>query len=205
MATTPRAPATRVGAARRKLLAAAAERFYADGVNGTGIDAITAAAGVAKMSLYNNFASKDDLVLAYLEARHEEWLGLYRTRLDEAGPTATPRAGVEAVFDAYVDHADMAYQHGFRGCGLLNAAAELPAGSPGRELVRRHKEEVERIVRDHLSGALPSDAATRLARHLSFLLEGAMSRAGLEGGDALLHEAKTLALSLVDESMSRGS
>lgn len=205
MPTTPRAPATRVGAARRKLLAAAAERFYADGVNGTGIDAITAAAGVAKMSLYNNFASKDDLVLAYLEARHEEWLGLYRTRLDEAGPTATPRAGVEAVFDAYVDHADMAYQHGFRGCGLLNAAAELPAGSPGRELVRRHKEEVERIVRDHLSGALPSDAATPLARHLSFLLEGAMSRAGLEGGDALLHEAKTLALSLVDESMSRGS
>ena len=99
MQTTPRAPATRVGAARRKLLAAAAERFYADGVSGTGIDAITAAAGVAKMSLYNNFASKDDLVLAYLEARHEEWLGLYRTRLDEAGPAATPRTGVEAVFD----------------------------------------------------------------------------------------------------------
>ena len=202
MQTTPRAPATRVGAARRKLLAAAAERFYADGVSGTGIDAITAAAGVAKMSLYNNFASKDDLVVAYLEARHEEWLGLYRTRLDEAGPAATPRAGVEAVFDAYIDHADMAYQHGFRGCGLLNAAAELPAGSPGRELVRRHKEEVVRIVRDHLSGAdLPTAAAMRLARHLSFLLEGAMSRAGLEGGDALLHEAKTLARSLVGESV----
>lgn len=202
MQTTPRAPATRVGAARRKLLAAAAERFYADGVSGTGIDAITAAAGVAKMSLYNNFASKDDLVVAYLEARHEEWLGLYRTRLDEAGPAATPRTGVEAVFDAYIDHADMAYQHGFRGCGLLNAAAELPAGSPGRELVRRHKEEVEQILRGHLGAAdLPADAATRLARHLSFLLEGAMSRAGLEGGDALLHEAKTLARSLVGESV----
>ena len=109
---------------------------------------------------------------------------------------------VEAVFDAYIDHADMAYQHGFRGCGLLNAAAELPAGSPGRELVRRHKEEVEQILRGHLGAAdLPADAATRLARHLSFLLEGAMSRAGLEGGDALLHEAKTLARSLVGESV----
>ena len=206
MPTTTRTPATRVGAARRKLLTAAAERFYADGVNGTGIDAITAAAGVAKMSLYNNFASKDDLVLAYLQARHEEWLGLYRTRLDDAGPAATPRAGVEAVFDAYIDHADMAYQHGFRGCGLLNAAAELPAGSPGRELVRRHKEEVERLVRDHLGAAdLPADPATRLARHLSVLLEGAMSRAGLEGGDALLHEAKTVALELLDDHLPSAS
>src|SRR3712207_6417109 len=106
------------GPARTRLLAAAAECFYDSGVNGTGIDAITAAAGVAKMSLYNNFASKDDLVLAYLEARHEEWLGLYRRRLTDASDA---RARVAAVLDAYVDHAEMAYRHGFLGCGLLNA------------------------------------------------------------------------------------
>src|SRR5476649_1365940 len=95
------------GSARDRLLAAAAECFYNYGVNGTGIDAITAAAGVAKMSLYNNFASKDDLVLAYLQARHEEWLDLYRGLA-----TATDaRAGIVAVFDAYIDHAEMAYQH----------------------------------------------------------------------------------------------
>src|ERR1039457_3537703 len=128
------------GSARDRLLAAAAEGFYNHGVNGTGIDAVTAAAGVAKMSLYNNFASKDDLVLAYLQARHQEWLDLYHRRL----ATATDaRAGIAAVFDAYIDHAEMAYQHGFRGCGLLNAAAELPAGAPGRAVVRRHKEDVE--------------------------------------------------------------
>src|SRR3954453_4303770 len=69
------------GPARARLLAAAAECFYDHGVAGSGIDTITAAAGVAKMSLYNNFASKDDLVLAYLEARHEEWLGRFRRRL----------------------------------------------------------------------------------------------------------------------------
>src|SRR4051812_7295502 len=122
------------GSARERLMAAAAECFYDHGVNGTGIDTITAAAGVAKMSLYNNFASKDDLVLAYLEARHEEWLGLYRDRLAEA---TDARQRVAVVFDAYVDHAEMAYRHGFRGCGLLNAAAELPVGAPGRDLVRR--------------------------------------------------------------------
>src|SRR3954451_18138822 len=73
------------GSAKSRLLAAAAGCFYNRGVNGTGIDTITAAAGVAKMSLYNNFASKDDLVLAYLQARHEEWLALYRRRLAAAG------------------------------------------------------------------------------------------------------------------------
>src|SRR5450755_3235946 len=77
--------------ARDRLLAAAAECFYNHSVNGAGIDAITAAAGVAKMSLYNNFASKDDLVLAYLQARHEEWLDLYHRRL-AAAPGA--RAGI---------------------------------------------------------------------------------------------------------------
>ena len=57
--------------ARERLLAAAAECFYANGVNGTGIDTITAAAGVAKMSLYTHSASTDALILAYLTAPHE--------------------------------------------------------------------------------------------------------------------------------------
>src|SRR5208282_2055634 len=115
----------RRGRARQQLLEAAARLFYADGLAATGIDTITAEAGVAKMSLYNNFSSKADLVRAYLEARHEEWLALYRRRLESA---RDPREAVLAVFDAYTDHAALAYQHGFRGCGLLNAAAELPAG-----------------------------------------------------------------------------
>src|SRR3954471_4983116 len=172
------ARATIRGSARDRLLAAAAECFYNQGVNGTGIDAITAAAGVAKMSLYNNFASKDDLVLAYLQARHEEWLALYHRRLATA---ADARAGIVAVFDAYVDHAEMAYQHGFRGCGLLNAAAELPAGAPGRALVRRHKEDVEALLADHLAQLVPEPQRQPLSEQLSFLLEGAMARAGLAG------------------------
>ena len=58
--------------ARELLLGAAARLFYHRGVAATGIDTITAEAGVAKKSLYNNFTSKADLVAAYLEARHEE-------------------------------------------------------------------------------------------------------------------------------------
>ncbi len=186
--------------ARARLLAAAAQCFYDHGVTGTGIDTITAAAGVAKMSLYNNFASKDDLVVAYLEARHEEWLDLYRRRLADA---TDARQRVAAVFDAYVDHAEMAYRHGFRGCGLLNAAAELPAGAPGRQLVRRHKEEVEALLAKHLAelDEVPAERVADLAEELSFLLEGAMARAGLEGDSRRLHRVRELALQSVDAAV----
>jgi AcrR family transcriptional regulator len=182
--------------AREALLEAAARRFYAHGLTGTGIDSITAEAGVAKKSLYNNFASKAELVTAYLYARHEEWLRLYRSRLEMA---ATPKDRVLAVFDAYADHAGLAYEHGFRGCGLLNAAADLPAGDPGRAVVRRHKEEVEALLAEHLA-ELPGPAGhtAPLARHLAFLLEGSMVRAGLEGDDRCVVEARGIAVSLLD-------
>lgn len=182
--------------AREALLEAAARRFYAYGLTGTGIDTITAEAGVAKKSLYNNFASKADLVTAYLHARHEEWLALYRARL---GKAVTAQDRVLAVFDAYADHADLAYEHGFRGCGLLNAAAELPAGDPGRAVVRRHKEEVEALLAGHVAEVLPDAAgqAAPLAQHLAFLLEGSMVRAGLEGNDHCVLEARRIAATMI--------
>ncbi|PTT70430.1 TetR/AcrR family transcriptional regulator [Arthrobacter sp. HMWF013] len=191
------APSTRARRpAREALLEAAARRFYANGLTGTGIDTITAEAGVAKKSLYNNFSSKADLVTAYLYARHEEWLRLYRARRERA---ATPEERILAVFDAYADHAGLAYEKGFRGCGLLNAAAELPAGDPGRAVVRQHKEDVEALLSGHLAELLP-DAPERvplLARHLAFLLEGSMARAGLEGDDRCILEARRIADTLI--------
>ena len=101
--------------ARERLLNAAAALFYNDGIAATGIDAITHRAGVAKQSLYNNFASKADLVAAYIDARHQEWLELYAARVEHA---ADAKQRILAVFDAYADHADMAYERGRRHMGL---------------------------------------------------------------------------------------
>ena len=184
--------------ARERLLKAASELFYNEGIVATGIDAITARAGVAKMSLYNNFASKADLVQAYVESRHKEWQGIYRARLRTA---VTPQDRILAVFDSYLDHAAFDYQKGFRGCGLYNAAAELPMGDPGRVAVATQKEEAERLIRNALEELLPRDPprAAELAEHLSFLLEGAMTRAGLEGHDTRLRSARRMAEALLRE------
>lgn len=185
--------------AREKLLKAAAVLFYEHGIAGTGIDAIVQRAGVAKKSLYNNFSSKSALVSQYLTVRHAEWLGLYEAR--SAG-AVSPREKIMAVFDAYRDHAEHAYEHGFRGCGLLNAAAELPAGDAGREAVRHHKEEVEAILLAHVLEVVGGDTerARTLARQMAFLLEGAITRAGLEGNSDLVVEARSMALGMLDRS-----
>jgi len=190
--------AERTHSARDRLLVAAAELFYDGGIAATGIDAVIKAAGVAKMSLYNNFQSKDELVRAYIDARHAEWLGLYAERLARA---ETPLARVLAVFEAYEDHAACAYAHGFRGCGILNAAAELPADSPGRAAVREHKEEVERLLLGHVREYLPpgDGRAREKAEHLAFLLEGAMARAGLEGNGGRLAQAKRMAAAVLEQ------
>lgn len=183
-----------MGAAREKLIKAASRRFYQDGINATGIDAITAEAGVAKKSLYNNFSSKATLVSAYIDARHEQWLGLHRIRASHA---TTPEDRVLAVFDAYIDHASGIDDNGFRGCGLLNAAAEFPAHAPERLAVRAHKEQVEQILAEGLESLTDEGSARELAEHFSFLLEGAVARAGLEGTPARLERARMIAAAML--------
>ncbi|MDN8230297.1 TetR/AcrR family transcriptional regulator [Acinetobacter baumannii] len=182
--------------ARQKILDAAATLFYNDGITATGINTVTAKADVAKMSLYNNFSSKGELVDAYIAARHQEWLDLYQKRLEK---TKTAKEAILAVFDAYQDHAEFAYEKGFRGCGLLNAAAEFPANSSGRNAVRQHKEQVEAIVAEHLNHLLKdSPRVSYIASQLAFLLEGSMARAGLEGSSRQLQLARQMAEDILD-------
>ncbi|MDO6963339.1 TetR/AcrR family transcriptional regulator [Rhizobium alvei] len=184
--------------AKDRLLAAAAELFYRDGVVATGIDAITAHAGVAKMSLYNNFSSKAELVNAYMTKRVVDWREGCDARVAAA---KTPHDKVLAVFDSYIEHAGLAYDWGFRGCGLLNAAAELAVDDPARKIVAQQKTEAEERMRSHLFEMRPDgneEMIGAVAEHLSFLLEGAMARAGLEGHDGRLRAARKLAVSILE-------
>ena len=164
--------------AKQKILDAAAILFYNDGITNTGINTITDKAKVAKMSLYNNFPTKSDLISSYIEARHQEWLELYAVRNRDAH---TPVDKIIAVFEAYQDHAEFAYEKGFRGCGLLNAAAEFPAHSSERLAVKQHKDEIEKIISTQLALLIEEpERVQQIALMLSFLLEGSIARAGLE-------------------------
>ncbi|MCU4337410.1 TetR/AcrR family transcriptional regulator [Acinetobacter dispersus] len=186
--------------AKQKILDAASTLFYNDGISNTGINSITEKANVAKMSLYNNFATKSDLITCYIEARHQEWLDLYEKRKAQI---QTPIDGILAVFDAYQDHAEFAYEKGFRGCGLLNAAAEFPAHSPERLAVKQHKDEIEAILAGHLQQLSTNPQRVKeLALLLSFILEGSIARAGLESSSDKVFAAKQMVQNLLAQEVS---
>ena len=185
--------------AKQRILEAASILFYNDGINNTGINAITEKAKVAKMSLYNNFPAKSHIVNSYIEARHQEWLDLYAIRSKEVH---TPLDKILAVFDAYQDHAEFAYEKGFRGCGLLNAAAEFPANSPERWAIKLHKDEIENIISNQLSEIfLNQDKVQKIALMLSFILEGSIARAGLEGSSHKIQAAKRIVLNILEQEV----
>src|SRR6185312_16278821 len=103
--------------ARERLLIAADELFYEEGINLVGIDRIIERAGVAKASLYDCFGSKEELIRAYLQRRHEarqarlrDWLTRY----------ATPRQKILGIFDYAVESAA---KPEFRGCPFVRASA----------------------------------------------------------------------------------
>ena len=108
--------------ARERLLAAANELFYEEGVHTVGIDRVIEQAGVAKGSLYNTFGSKDELIHAYLEFRHESLAQRISRTVERYD---TPRDRVLAVFEA---QGDMFAEPGYRGCAFARASAESHPG-----------------------------------------------------------------------------
>src|SRR4051794_23859481 len=108
-------PRAEPASARERLLAAADERFYAEGVNTVGIDRVIAHATVAKARLYQAFGSKEALFRACLERRHER----RRERVERAlAACATPRDRLLSAFDVLLEFSS---RPGFRGCPFVNA------------------------------------------------------------------------------------
>src|ERR1700722_7379361 len=110
--------ATRRVSAHDKLLAAANELFYAEGIQTVGVDRIIEHAGVSRASFYNNFDSKEQLIHTYLLGRHEGTIA----RLSGAIATFDdPRRKILAVFDI---QAELICQPGFNGCAFVAASTE---------------------------------------------------------------------------------
>ena len=162
--------------ARERLLAAANELFYEEGVNTVGIDRIIERAGVAKASLYNTFGSKDALVRAYLLARHEARRARILKRIESL---ATARAKILGIFD---ETHERAAEPGFKGCAFVRASAEAREGSCVKAVSAESRAWMLDLLR-----SLAIDSGARepelLARQLMVLYDGA-AVAGQMDGDA---------------------
>jgi AcrR family transcriptional regulator len=151
--------------ARERLLDAADELFYEEGIHIVGIDRVIEKAGVAKASLYSTYGSKDELVRAYLNRRYDqrrtritEWL----TRYD------TPRAKLLGVFDAL---ADSIAQPGYHGCAFANATAESSRGSVAEQVTQEFRGWIRTLFTGLAADAGAADPAT-LGAQLHLLYDG---------------------------------
>ena len=180
--------------ARERLLAAADDLFYDEGIHVVGIDRIIEHAGVAKATLYSTFGNKEGLILAYLQARLER----RQARINAAiAAAATPRDRVLAVFDVLSNYIG---DPRFHGCADINAAAESEPGSAVEAAV-----EVSRRWRRSLFVDLVRDAGAKdpelLGRKLVMLYDGAMISARMDGNADAATVAKETATTLLDAAI----
>jgi AcrR family transcriptional regulator len=168
------------GDARERIMAAAYELFSTRGVRAVGVDEIVETAGVARMTLYRNFGSKDELVLAFLARREEVWTeGWLRREVEaRAGGPAERLLAIFDVFDGWFREA------GFEGCAFINVMLETadpghPAHAASVASLANIRGFLEVLARD----AGVADAAG-FARKWHILMKGAIVAAGEGDVDA---------------------
>jgi AcrR family transcriptional regulator len=184
----PKAPA------RERLLAAADDLFYREGVQSVGVDRIVQQAGVAKASLYSLFGSKEELVQAYLDARHaatREHIQRVLTRF------RTPRERLLGVFDA---QGQLFTEPDFNGCAHMTASAEARQGSPVECATNRYRLWVRTLFTDLAREAGVADADS-LARQLHLLYDGAGVSARMDRDPSAATTARAAATALFDAAV----
>jgi AcrR family transcriptional regulator len=172
--------------ARDRLLAAAEELFYGEGINTVGIDRIIERAGVAKASLYDCFGSKEELIRSYLNARHEARLKRITEGLKRF---ATPREKMLGVFDI---QGEAFRSQSYRGCPFVRASAEVKPGSAGKVVCDESREWLRTLFADLAkeAGAHEPDV---LADKLLLLYDGAAVSAQMDKGKAPIDNAREVA------------
>ena len=182
---------------RERLLDAASELFYAEGVQSVGIDRVIAQAGVAKASLYSAFGSKEGLVSAYLERRHEELVARLR---DAAAGVEDPVERLLAVFDS---QAAQFPRPDYRGCAFMAASAEAPADSEITDATAKYRAEVRDLFVELAAAAGIADPE-QLADQLRLIYDGGSIAANLDHNPGIASSARAAARALIDAAPRRG-
>jgi len=152
--------------ARERILLTAHDLFYRDGIRATGIDAVIELAGVTKVTFYRHFKSKNDLIVAYLEYRHERWMKWFTAALQRHG------GALQALVPTM---AEWFRSPEYRGCAFINGVSEIaPALPQVTDITRRHKAEMQQAI----AALLPASRRREtLARSLALVVDGSIVQA----------------------------
>jgi AcrR family transcriptional regulator len=196
--------AVRPAAETREHILDVAERlFYWDGIRATGVDKITREAGVAPTTLYRLFASKDDLVAAYVD----RYAAGYRQWIDHltADPRLSVRDRILALFEGLADNTG---PDSFRGCPFLMALAEYPDPRAAAHISAQAVKAWVRAKLHDLAGELPGVTVPGreiAADQLALVVEGIYASAAALGAEGPARHARALAELVIDSAPARPS
>jgi len=178
---------------RQRLVETAERLFYAHGIHSVGIDRIIAEAGVAKMTLYNHFSSKDDLILAVLEYREEQFDKSLSHSIERYVRNGMNR--LDAFFAALKGWFQSA---GFRGCSFINASVELAdADHPASQFSAAHKVRFRELIAEIVAERVPPKSAESVTSAIYLLVEGAIVTAVIQQSPKAADVAKEAAIALI--------
>jgi AcrR family transcriptional regulator len=181
--------------ARARILNAAYELFSRHGIHAVGIDRIIAEADVAKATLYHHFASKSDLVIAFLDLRQERWTRDYfQAEVQRRAATTQERAlAVFDVFDDWFQRPD------FEGCSFINTLLEITdKDDPVHKTAVRHLDGIQAMIQTYAEQAGAANP-TEIGTQLQILMMGSIVSAG-RGDPGAARRARVLGELLLDGS-----
>jgi AcrR family transcriptional regulator len=185
-------PARR-GSARERILDTAYDLFSRHGIRAVGVDRIIAVSGVAKMSLYRHFRSKDELVLAFLEQREQRWTkDFILAEAERRGHTGAER--LLAIFDVFDE---WFREQEFEACSFINVLLEMGPQHPAGGACVRHLENIRGVLRRLAEEAGIRDTDS-FARSWHILMKGSIVSAA-EGDIEAAQRAKAMARLLIDQ------
>ena len=185
-------PISTTSEARQRILSTADRLFYEHGFRAVGIDRVIAEAGVAKMTLYSHFPSKDDLILAVLQERDRKEFEFFRNAI--ARHSKSTSDALSAFFDGL---SEFLHSPTFRGCVFQNIAIELAdPNHPASEYVRQHKQRFAEFMTEQITASFGA-AGTSQAPAIALLVEGAIVSAVVLGDTDAVTTAREAAFTLL--------
>lgn len=159
--------------ARERILLTAHDLFYRDGIRATGIDRIIKQAHVTKVTFYRHFPSKNDLVAAYLDYRHEQWMNWFIAAIASAPQSSEfPLGPVVLTLKEWFETQD------YRGCAFINGVVELDGvGTWVAEVSLRHKQDMVSAIAALLP---PGKERAGIAQAAAMAIDGAIIRVQME-------------------------